>query len=99
SLSRSRPHETLGQLALSSTPSASGSRRRWLDATSSTSSSARLISTGAVRRILARRLAAYWAPRLGSPIAFTIDSDFARRTIRGLGFPDRGLRVTVPATR
>ena len=99
SLSRSRPHETLGQLAFSSTPSASGSNRANASSASSTASSAMLTNrTAAERSPRASDAAARSAPGLGRPIAFVIEALAGYRTIRGFGFPWRDTRVIVPPT-
>ena len=98
SVSRSRPHDTFGQLALSSIPSTCGSRSSNASRASSICSSAMLASRGPVRGRRARRWAATSAPGLGRPIALTKLARSGSRTSRGLGLPLRGRLVNVPAT-
>ena len=99
SLSPSRPQETFGQLALSSTPSTSGSRSSSDETATATSSSARLTKRGAGPRSRWRKVAATAsAPGFGSPIALTMERRRVDRTIRGDGLPARAARVTVPPT-
>ena len=96
SLSRSRPQETLGQLALSSTPSTWGSSRAWVATTSPGPWSAMLANRGPDRGDRDRVRAAASAPGLGRPTAFVIDPRPGYRAIRGFAFPERGSRVIVP---
>ncbi len=99
SLSRSRPHETLGQLAFSSTPSAWGSSSENASIASSTASSAMLTRRGPAEGAPRARMAAVRsAPGLGKPIAFAMEAFAGYRTMRGFAFPARGAWVIVPPT-
>ena len=98
SLSRSRPHVTLGQLAFSSIASAWGASRSSEETASSSASSAMLTNRGAEARSRSRCWAATSAPGLGRPIAFTIERVVGDLAIRGLGLPARAALVIVPPT-